>query len=577
MASSREVRAGKAFVELGVKDKFTGQLDKISKKFTAIGAGLTKAGAGMAAVSVGILAPLGAASKLFADAGSEIFDVSKRTGVAAERLSTLKYAAEQSGATLEDLEKSIRFMQKNGMGFGRFDELANEINAIEDPAKRTARAMEVWGKSGAALIPMLDELAGAERRARSLGLFISDEDANRADEFGDVLGDVQMQLKAITFQAGAAVAKALLPFGDAVTGFLRATIDWARNNGELIATTLAFGAGLAAVGASVVTLGFTFAGVGLAITGVGATLVAVLNPISLVAIGLAGLTTWFLTSTETGGEALRWLGDKFNELAKIAKLAFGGIGDALAASDIELAGKILWAGLKIVFQAGVNELKVLWAGLLTGMVNGAVSVADAIQQAFFAMINAVASAVDSLQKKAAGVANVALTAASVIARSRGFGGTADALTAANSGIQIGSNVASAGLTMAGTGSLVAAAQISDVLDTINSFADSLAGVSIAEGQAQLDALRAQLTQLRKQAGDERAAIDSSGPMRFSGPDLEASVVAAAKKIESRGTFSASSAALRGLEGSPVQDRIAKASERTARNTDKIVANGLGLA
>src|SRR4051812_22911691 len=152
MASARDVRAGRAFVELGVDDKIAAGLNRVASKFKAFGATLVGAGAKIAGLGAGIVSPLLAAAKVFDSMGSALNDASQRTGIAVESLSALKFAAEQSGGSLEEVESGLRKMSKliSGVSEGNksaadtlrdlglsFDQLRNlspeeQFNAIGD-------------------------------------------------------------------------------------------------------------------------------------------------------------------------------------------------------------------------------------------------------------------------------------------------------------------------------------------------------------------------------------------------------------------------------------------------------------
>src|SRR4051812_10277800 len=110
---AKDVRAGGAFVEIGA---ITSGLDKglaaAAAKLKAFGSAVGSIGKTMLKLGGGILGPLAAAGKVFADMGSELNDASQRTGIAVEALSALKFAAEQSGSSLEGLEGGLRKMQK---------------------------------------------------------------------------------------------------------------------------------------------------------------------------------------------------------------------------------------------------------------------------------------------------------------------------------------------------------------------------------------------------------------------------------------------------------------------------------
>ena len=97
------------FIVIGMKnDEFRAGLKDIEKglnKFKGVADMALGAGMGMAA-------GLGASLKTYADLGSEVYDMSKRTGLGAAAISQLKYAADQSGTSIGGLEKAIKQMQK---------------------------------------------------------------------------------------------------------------------------------------------------------------------------------------------------------------------------------------------------------------------------------------------------------------------------------------------------------------------------------------------------------------------------------------------------------------------------------
>ena len=70
-----------------------------------IGRSMTIAGAGIAAGLTGIMAK-------FASYGDEINKAAGRTGLTTESISELKYAADQSGSSLEGVEKGLMRMNK---------------------------------------------------------------------------------------------------------------------------------------------------------------------------------------------------------------------------------------------------------------------------------------------------------------------------------------------------------------------------------------------------------------------------------------------------------------------------------
>jgi len=130
----------------------------------------------------------------------------------------------------------------------------------------------------------------------------------------------------------------------------------------------AIGTGLAAAAAIIV-------GVGKAIAIVGTMIAALLSPIGLAIVGVGALAAYLLYATGAGAKALQWLSDRFGELKDSALAAWQGMGDAMAAGDLALAGKILWLTLKMEWQRGINFLESKWLdfkGFFIGVFQSAV-------------------------------------------------------------------------------------------------------------------------------------------------------------------------------------------------------------
>lgn len=406
MASAQGIRAGKAFVELFADDtKLVRGLKAAEQKLKAFGAGVRSLGTKFFALGAGIIAPLVSASKVFADMGSDLIDMSQRTGTSVEALSELGYAAEQSGADLTTLEGGLRKMQKaivaaaNGskaaqeslarLGLSaeqlgrlapdeQFALIADRLDQIQNPAVKAATAMEVFGKTGTALLPLMNGgakgIAALREQARALGLTMATEDAQAAEAFGDTLDTLWKVLRQGVFHIGAAVAPILSDLAETFIRIATSIAGWIKRNRDLIATVFKVAAVIAGIGAGLIALGTLISGVGAAfgvaaslITGIGTVLgmigtalAALISPIGLVVTAVAALGAYLLYVSGAGGEALQWLTDRFLDLKSDALAAWQGIGDALAAGDIALAAKVLWLTLKMEWQKGVHFLNELW-------------------------------------------------------------------------------------------------------------------------------------------------------------------------------------------------------------------------
>jgi hypothetical protein len=180
---------------------------------------------------------------------------------------------------------------------------------------------------------------------------------------------------------------------------------------KIIAVVGAVGAALVAVGAAGSALAFVMGSIASIISGaatvvgiLGTALATLLSPIGIVTAAIAGLGVYIVTSTEMGGQALAWLGEKFGELQAKVETVFGAIGDALAAGDIALAAKVLWLALRVEWEKGLNYLNMLWETLYVAVADVFDRIATDSVEVFDTMYTAVRNAVDGIYKLILGVA-----------------------------------------------------------------------------------------------------------------------------------------------------------------------------
>ncbi len=369
MAGKSAVEAGKAFVELFIKDKdFSEGLSKAGKSLRSWGKGVSIFGAAVTAAGASVVAPLLEMTREFANAGSALNDMSARTGLTVESLSELQFAAEQSGATLEDVEKSLRFMAKNGENVKNFDKLAEKIAAIEDPTRRAEAAIKHFGKGGTAILPMIADLQKLRQEARDAGIVMSGDSAKRADALGDAFDKLTAIIKAVRNVIGDALSETVRGAIGSITEIAIRVGKWVSANRELFVSALKIGTVIMGIGTVISALGVGMIVVGSAISafntllGVAAGLLgALVSPIGLVVAGVIGLATWFATSTTWGRQMVQSLIGWFGDLLQTGKETFGGIADAIAAGDLALAAKVAMAGVKLAWLEGTNWLRTKWS------------------------------------------------------------------------------------------------------------------------------------------------------------------------------------------------------------------------
>ena len=404
---SGQIEAGKAVVRVTAdRSRLGAGLAAAQKQLQSFAAGAAKFGGGALAGAAGVLAPLVMAVKQFADAGSALDDMSQRTGASVEALSGLGYAAKMSGAELEDVEKGLRTMQKGlaagDTGFEKLglsieslkglspDEqmkvIADKLAAIEDPGERAAAAMDIFGKSGANLMPLLSGgsqgINGLISEADSLGVIMSGEAASSAAILGDAIDQVSIVIGSLVNTIGAQLAPAFTAVLSVVTYVITQAREWIEANQGIIITIASVAAIVGIFGGVLVTAAGLAFGLSVAIGAIGAvasavgSILAVLASViggvlasgpALVVVALAALASYLLYVSGVGGQAMDWLSGKFKMIAEIAGPVFQGIQNAMKGGDFTLAANILWEGIQLAFVKGTADIKSTFTDALNGM------------------------------------------------------------------------------------------------------------------------------------------------------------------------------------------------------------------
>ena len=243
------------------------------------------AGAAMTVAGGAIVGGLVASAKAAGDYGGQIFDATRKTGMSAESLTALKFAAEQSGVGFDMLQGAIARQARTAneaatgsktaqeayarLGVSVTDasgkmkdgntlllETADALKNIENPTQRSAMAMEVFGRSGAQMLPMLMEgsagIADLEAKAKSLGLTMTDEMAKAADDAGDRMEAAQASIGMAWKNIGATVLPVVADVADKIAVVVGNVSRWAQDNPGLAKSlgTVALGVGavMSAVG-----------------------------------------------------------------------------------------------------------------------------------------------------------------------------------------------------------------------------------------------------------------------------------------------------------------------------------------
>lgn len=652
MAGAKGIRAGRAFVELGVSDRLTAGLRAAQRRLQAFGAGVRSIGTRIAAIGTAGLVPLAASVRTFASAGDVLDKMSQRTGISVEALSELGFAAEQSGADLQVLEKGVRTLQRSindaerGLSTAedalsdlgltaeqlrgitpeeQFKLVAEALSRIEDPSKRAALAMQLLGRAGTQLLPLMQSGARGieelQEQARSLGLTVSTETAKEAALLNDTLNILWRVLKQGVFVIGSALAPTVIDLTNAVVRAVVTATQWVRENKALVVTVAKVAAGVAAAGIAIIGLGLLIAGVG-AVFGllagvvgavgtalglVGTVLGALLSPIGLVVAAVVGLGTALLVWSGAGGQALAWLRDQFGQLREFVGKVVGGIADALAAGDITLAAEILWLALKLTWQRGVAELNKVWlqaraffVGTAQKMWFGALAAAQQVMHALeVAWIETTAFLSKTWTRFTSGFTKIWERASAFVAkRMLEIQGLFDSGLDVDAAKRAVDEQLESRLTEIEQGAQhdlsrreqrrqtqrersrelneATLAEIGRQFEEAQEALQQGTDARLTETQRQLEAARRRLDEAIAEARRKREEADTDGtPRRGPGDllsDLEDRLAgigdAIAARISVRGTFNA--LAVQGLAGSAdAAERTASATEQTAKNTKRL--------
>lgn len=216
----------------------------------------------LAGIGTAAVAGFGSMIKETIDTAEHLEKMSQRVGVSVESLSTLRYAAQLSGTEISVLEKAIQRLSRNvydaGRGIGEakeafldmninvndtngnlrdaeelMKEVADRFATMKDGTEKTALALNIFGRAGADLIPMLNRGSGAlnsmQQEARDLGIEISTDTAKSAAQFKDNM----LRLETSVSGLATSLTVDLLPALTNLSDFLvenTSTIKWYLEN-----------------------------------------------------------------------------------------------------------------------------------------------------------------------------------------------------------------------------------------------------------------------------------------------------------------------------------------------------------
>jgi predicted nucleic acid-binding Zn-ribbon protein len=212
-------------------------LDNLKKAGRALATGMAAAGAAIA--SAGYV--IGREINKTMNYADEVDKLSQKIGLTAEATQEWSYIAEQNGTNIDNLSSGIQRFTRNVLnaseGGNQYTDILNDLNVelkdsngnlrdmddifpetikslaeMETETERNAITMELFGRRGSELIPILnsgtDSIEDLQKKAEDLDLKMSDEDIQSWVDFKDEMATLNEQLKAAKRQ----LATEFLPF-----------------------------------------------------------------------------------------------------------------------------------------------------------------------------------------------------------------------------------------------------------------------------------------------------------------------------------------------------------------------------
>jgi phage-related protein len=428
-------------------------------------------GALVPAVAIGGVTTL---AKGAIDAADNLNDLSQRTGVSVESLSKFGAAANDSGSNVDEVAKAMGKLSKGivdpaskanealkSIGISATDasgkirpmddvmlDIADRFAKMPDGAQKTALAMELFGKSGMNLIPMLNQGRDALSQYNAT---ITTEGAQAADKFNDSLNEVARVVAGPFNQAITALLPLITQIAQGLAGAITAFTQLPQPVqaavlvvGALAAGFLALAPAIAAIitigpalAAGLAGLGAAFAAIVPIVTGLGTVLAVVFTgPVGIAALVIAAGVAIYAFRDQIG-EAFGVIGEYFKQLPAGFKSFFI---DPLVEGFrlfLEMMNATFVVPVQEAFTATVEFVKTNFVEPIKTAFTGLI---EAIKTIFSSVVNIITSPFKAAFQTVRGIINQILN---------GIGSAIGSVVSAINGVLAGANRALAAANLPG--------------------------------------------------------------------------------------------------------------------------------
>ncbi|HOQ06092.1 MAG TPA: phage tail tape measure protein [Anaerohalosphaeraceae bacterium] len=360
-----------------------------------------------ASKSLGILANVGIKGSM---AGTTLKNIMLRLTDSSIRskLKQLGVTVSNANGDFRNLADILTDLGKATQNMGDVEKLSifNEIFGLRAIAGGSKLTTETFIR----LINAIDHAAGTAQRTAQV----------MDSGLGGALRRMWSAVEGVGLAIGRSLSKPLSISADLFAVVSNKITEWTDKHRALVVVLGAFAASLLVAGTALIGLGLTLKLMAFALDtmrtvlgaivgvfkGVKAILMALLNPLALLAVLVAALSAAFVVMSGVGQKALSALQKKFSDLKSDALNAWGGIVAAYASGDLGLAARIAWLTVKEQWAKGVAFLETKWLEFKTFFLKAAFGAFYGALAAWEFVQNAIVVGVIEASAAAAGAWNV---------------------------------------------------------------------------------------------------------------------------------------------------------------------------
>ena len=376
-----------------------------------------------------------------AKSADDLNTLSKQTGFTVEELQKMQYASDLVDVSMDSMTGSVKKLTKNmssesdvfdtlGVSIKDadgnmrdatdvwYDSLA-ALSKIQNETERDAVSMELFGKSAMDMAGIVDDggaaLKAAGDEAEDLGLILSSDTLQAANQFNDQMDKLKARTSAAFMEAGAALAEELVPALEKAVEAITKVLQWFS---DLDGSTQAFiltVAGLVAAISPVAGIISAVAGAAAALNVAMLPMIATVGGIivvlgALVAAGVYLYKNWD-TIKKKAADLWKDLQTKFNNIANTIKTAINNAWTAVKTAFDNIKNYVSTAvnTVKTTVTNAFNTIKSTISSVLNSAASTVSSIFNGIKSTISSLMNGALSVVQSVINSIKGAFNFSVS------------------------------------------------------------------------------------------------------------------------------------------------------------------------